>query len=372
MKHLDFTNSLYLGLYHSSKELPGWHCLTSGKPAVLYTPRIYRIVARCIARMQGLEDGVLAPSSLHLFWDLFSTLDPHKIAIYVDADTYQVVRWGVERAQALGAPVQVFDAHSPESLYYLLRKTASPNRQPWIVSDGWCTRCGKAAPIWKYGQIAQIFKGRLLIDDTQALGILGKHPTKKMPYGYGGGGILQWCGFSSSQALTISSLAKGFGVPLAVFSGDYEIVEWFRQNSLTRVHTSSPAMNTVQAATSALSINRLKGAALRLRLYNLVRLFRALLQQEGINPLGSIFPLQTVPVKNPELALDIYREVRKQGYDFLLLKGRTKNELQLGCILRADHSIYEVTQVAKILWDLLVSKRKESIKNLELTFKKQS
>ena len=57
-----------------------------------------------------------------------------------------------------------------------------------------------------------------MLDDTQALGILGEGPTKSNPYGIGGGGSLRWHDVFGPHIIVGSSLAKGFGAPLAAFA----------------------------------------------------------------------------------------------------------------------------------------------------------
>jgi 8-amino-7-oxononanoate synthase len=71
---LDFTSALYLGLGHASASLRPWDQLTTGAPAALVEPSDANAVARRVAALQGCERGLLAPSALHLFWDLFGAL----------------------------------------------------------------------------------------------------------------------------------------------------------------------------------------------------------------------------------------------------------------------------------------------------------
>ncbi len=59
------------------------------------------------------------------------------------------------------------------------------------------------------------FGGLLVIDDTQALGILGRNPGQDAPYGRGGGGSLRRANIQGPDILVGASLAKGFGVPIA-------------------------------------------------------------------------------------------------------------------------------------------------------------
>jgi len=139
---LDFTSALYLGLRHESGSLRPWAQLTAGVPAALATPALSRTVAAGLAALVGAERATLARSTLHAFWDLFGILPGDDTAIYVDASAYPIARWGVERAAARGAPVQVFAHHDPADLWRWLTANAVSRRRPLVVVDGLCPGCG--------------------------------------------------------------------------------------------------------------------------------------------------------------------------------------------------------------------------------------
>ena len=82
---MDFTSSLYLGMKHSSNELNGWQRLTTGVPAALWESALSRQVGDHVAGMQGLEKGLTAPSTLHLYWDLFGFLGNRSIVMLIYA-----------------------------------------------------------------------------------------------------------------------------------------------------------------------------------------------------------------------------------------------------------------------------------------------
>ena len=100
---LDFTSALYLGLQHPSNSLRPWRAFTTGAPAALVEPLSARAIARALADLQGCEAAILAPSTLHLAWDLFGLLAEKPITILMDAGAYSITRWGVQRAAMRGA-----------------------------------------------------------------------------------------------------------------------------------------------------------------------------------------------------------------------------------------------------------------------------
>jgi 8-amino-7-oxononanoate synthase len=290
----DFTSALYLGMRHPSSSLRPWSRLTTGKPAVLAPQQRGASLARELAALQGFECASLAPSTLHLFWDLFGLLAREPVRIYMDAGTYAIGRWGVERAATRGVPVRCFAHHDAIALERMIAQDRASGRRPIVVADGFCPACGQPLPIADYLHCLAPHDGRLVIDDTQAIGVLGAGASLAAPYGRGGGGSLPWQRIDPRGVIVGSSLAKGFGVPVAVLAGDRTIVRQFEEFGETRVHSSPPSTAVLRAAEQALVLNHRHGERLRRRLAALVRRFRVRLRELGMAPDGGMFPVQTV------------------------------------------------------------------------------
>src|SRR5262245_1230749 len=113
---LDFTSALYLGLTHASASLTPWRALTLGRPAALEDPPGARYFARALAELMGGKTGLLFPSTLHLFRDLFSTLADKRSIILVDAAAYAIARWGMEFSKLQGVGVESYPHHDADGL----------------------------------------------------------------------------------------------------------------------------------------------------------------------------------------------------------------------------------------------------------------
>jgi 8-amino-7-oxononanoate synthase len=343
---LDFTSALYLGLHHSSEALRPWTQLTAGKPAALTTPRIQCRVAQALAELQGCERATLGSSTLHLFWDLFGRLAKQNIAIYLDAGAYPIVRWGAERATARGVPLRCFPHHQPEGLRRQLAHDARRGLRPLIVCNGFCPGCGQPAPLAAYLAQARAWGGYLLLDDTQALGIFGRSPDRGTPYGRGGGGMLPWSGVNGPEVLVVSSLAKGFGVPVAVLAGSEALVAWFERHSETRVHCSPPSAAVLHAAARALAVNRDRGESLRWRLAQRVRHFCRRLKHAGLASTGGLFPVQTLKHVTGTQASVLHRQLCHKGVQAVLQRGR---RVCLSFLLTAQHRREEIDRAVDLL-----------------------
>jgi len=324
---------------HASWDLPGWDELTLGKPAALEEPPGASHVERELASLTGCEAAVLGPSTLHLFLDLFALLAASGTGIFLDRGSYPVAQWAARQAGLSGAPAIFFGGRGAGSLEELLRR--APGVRPAIVTDGIFPATGTPAPIGEYANLAGQRGGLVVVDDTQALGILGA----------GGGGSLRHAGFRSKEVVVVSSLAKGFGVPVAMLGASAPFVEHFRRRSWTRVHCSPPSMAAIAAAASALAENRIRGDGLRARLARNVGHLRRGLAEFGLLANRSLFPVQPVRLAwgaaRPFHARLLERGVRA------VLHGSSAERPHISFLLTARHTTGEIASAIERVADAL-------------------
>jgi 8-amino-7-oxononanoate synthase len=334
----DFTSALYLGIEHGSRQLAEWERLTLGKPAALEPPPGAAAVEQELAALVGCERALLAPSTLHVFWDLIAILSARGAHLFVDDGLYPIGRWGVERAVARGAPATWFRRHDANALRAAIAR-ASPGA-PVVVADGFCPACGVAAPLRAYLDCVAPRDGLVLLDDTQALGIFGRAPGGWAPYGSGGGGSLALAGVRDRRIVVVSSLAKAFGAPLAMLVGAEAVVAAFESRGTTRVHCSPPSAAAIAAAVNALAVNRRSGDALRRTLAGHVLRFRQGL--ERLTASASVFPVQ--PLRLPAMAdpRRVYEGLRNRGVQTVLSRGEHGGRARITFLLTARHQDSEI------------------------------
>lgn len=325
---IDFRSSLYLGMRHPSRELQSWQRLTTGGPALLDEPPLNREIARQVASLQGLEHGILAPSTLHLWLDFFQAIDRNTVLL-IDEQAYPLMDWISRLATGRGIKVLNFPTQQLTKLKLLLQMHVQPGQVPFILCDGWNPISGKASPLRQYLDLLRPFRGYLVVDDTQALGILGKNANPGCPLGYGGRGSPAWQGISSPYIVSICSLAKGFGVPIAVMSGARTFIQPFEQKSLSRIHCSQVSAPLAAAALHALQHNGREGDRKRAYLYRLINHFKQAVQPVGIELRGGIFPVQTLKLPTTQLAMDLFGVLQKNGFSALLLRGEGADQTPL-------------------------------------------
>lgn len=348
---IDFTSSLYLGMEHAWQSLTRWERLTLGKPAALESVPGTRRVEQELAALTGCERVLLAPSTLHLFWDLFAFLARRGMSIFLDAGSYPIVQWGVERAASGGAPVKVFRQHDHRALSSLLKTAAG---KPVVVADGYSPLRGSSAPVAAYLECVKPMGGLVVIDDTQALGIFGHSPSTEQPYGNEGGGSLRRAGVRDGQVVVVSSLAKGFGAPLAMLGGSEAMTAAFEFESATRMHCSPPSAAVVAAASHALGVNRRYGEALRRQLAQRVAHFRLRLRDLNVIATGGPFPVQ--PLRMPE-KIDVgalHEALLASGVQTVLHRGTNGADLRISFIITTKHSAGDIDWAVASLADALV------------------
>ncbi|SEF80717.1 8-amino-7-oxononanoate synthase [Nitrosomonas ureae] len=346
---INFTSALYLGLHHPSQFLQPWQQLTLGVPAVLAEPPGAEEVAGKLAQLQGCEQGVLLPSTLHLFWDLFGMLHRQPAVLFLDEGAYAIARWGAEQFRAKGGDIYIFRHHDPEALLAQIKLHAQRKKYPVVIADGFCPVCGHAAPVGDYLEIVRRFGGLLVLDDTQALGILGESPAWHSPYGKGGGGMLRRGGNFGPDIVVGSSLAKGFGVPVAVLASSNKLVKRFKTTSDTRVHGSPPSIAVIHAAAHALKVNEFYGNVLRHRLAQRVAQFRKGLKAIGWDSSGGWFPVQILRGIVGDAAVRMHQYLSREGVQTVLSRPRNNGEARLSFLITARHTIGEIDHCIDIL-----------------------
>jgi 8-amino-7-oxononanoate synthase len=362
---LDFTSSLYLGFEHPSAALAPWHALTLGKPAVLEEFDDARDAARSLAALAGCGAGCLLPSTFHLFWDLLGCLSRHApIEIVMDAASYPILRWCAEHwalrhssGQAVrGVPLRRFAVCDADALERVLGQRRG-RRRPLVLCDGFLPGRDVQPPLARYAALAAAHGGWLVIDDTQAFGIRGESPSAERPYGHGGGGSLRWHGIRDDHVIVGASLAKGFGVPVALLAGGRESIARFERDSETREHSSPPSMAVVRAAQHALVLNRRVGDARRARLVSQLRRWRVRLAGAGLRAQGGSFPVQSLQLPAGIEAAAVHAALKRKGIDAVLSRAHGNGSgARLSFLFTANHSAVAIEQAARTLIDLLASR----------------
>jgi 8-amino-7-oxononanoate synthase len=345
---MDFTSALYLGLSHPSETIR-WKELTQGTPAALRPPEGAPAAERAFAALVGCERAQVFTSTLHAFSDLFAQIGERGGAVLYDDGVYPIARWGMERAERRGARVLPFAHHRPAALLARLRQLPSSIAHRWVVADGFCTGCTRPAPLVDYADLAHRYRARLLIDDTQAVGLYGKEPDRGAPYGRGGGGSLCRFPLERRDVVLVASLAKAFGAPLTMVGGPGAFMAPFCEASETLVHCSPPSAPSVTASLAALSWNTALGDGARARLATMVTALRRALAARGLRAEGGLFPMQRVLMPDLATANAVASEMARRHVRIVVQRLRCTQRVALTFIVTTRHSPPDLEEAAVVL-----------------------
>jgi len=256
-------------------------------------------------------------------------------AVFVDDGTYPIARWAATRAALRRVPVKQFPLHDAGHLERCLTAARGSLRRPIVVTDGLHPRTGRTAPLERYLAMARARGGTVVVDDSQAAGVLGT-PGGPTPYGRGGGGTTRQLRLKPDGLIVVSSYAKAFGVPIAALAGDAHIVDEFRREADVRVHCSPPAIPTVLALPRALDHNETRGDRDRGTLWNRVVQFRNGARSVGVRLVPSRWPLQVVRDVSGSTAESWHLALRRRGIHALLLARRHTGQPELAFVIRRD------------------------------------
>lgn len=327
--------------------------MTSGGPAALRSLPGSGAVAADLARMCQAETASLAPSTLHLFHDLFLLWPARSHALYLDGGLYETARWGAEMAASRGMTVRRFRHHDVSALRRAIQADEAYGLTPVVVTDGFCPDCGSAAPLGGYAGCAEAAGGWLVADDTQAFGVLGRGPTAGAPFGTGGGGTAAWLGVWSRRLIVAASLAKGFGTPMAFAAGERKMMERLERVAETRVHCSPVSAPALHAAESAIAFNEHAGERTRRSLAQLVLRLRRRLCGLGADAAGAPFPAVSVAGTRECPAEELHRALQRMEINTVLQRQRISGRPRVGVLITASHTARDIDRLAGALAGLL-------------------
>lgn len=153
---------------------------------------------------------------------------------------------------------------------------------------------------------------------------------------------MQHAAINSDRLIIGSSLAKAFGVPVAVLAGSAAILDEFERESATRVHCSPPSAAAIGASIRALGINWRRGDALRSSLAQLVCRFRHGLEKLGLIAIPGLFPVQPLRLPGHIDPYKLHQELENRGVEAVL--HRRGGKVGISFVITARHSAGDIDQ----------------------------
>lgn len=265
------------------------------------TQAIHKELEARISRFLGTDNTILYSSCFDANGGLFETLLDTEDAIVSDELNHASIIDGIRLSKAKRFRYRNSDmAHLEQKLR---EARGAGARHILIATDGVFSMDGYIAKLGEICDLAEKFDALTMVDDSHAVGFMGKS----------GRGTPEYCGVEGRIDIITGTLGKALGGASGGYtSGRRQIIELLRQRSRPYLFSNSVAPPIVAASIKVLDLLTESGG-LRERLSENTKFFREKMGALGFNILPGEHPI--VPVMIGEAAL------ASRAADLLLTKG---------------------------------------------------
>lgn len=237
-----------------------------------------------------------------------------------------------------GARFSRYLHNDPASLASRLAKATG---NTLVVTDGVFSMDGDLADLPALCATAREQDAWVMVDDAHGFGCLGKN----------GGGIVEHFGLGVEEVpVLIGTLGKGFGTAGAFIAGSEVLIETLIQFARPYIYTTSQPPAVACATLASLRLIREEHWR-REHLQKLIALFRAGVQELGLELMDSPSPIQPIVVGSSARALALSAALREQGILVTAIRPPTvpQGTARLRVTLSAEHSEDDVAQLVAAL-----------------------
>ena len=252
-----------------------------------------------ISSFLGMEDTILYGSCFDANGGLFETLLGEDDAIISDALNHASIIDGVRLSKAKRFRYANNDMAALEEEL----KKAEGSRFKLIATDGVFSMDGIIANLRGVCDLAERYNAMVIVDDSHAVGFVGKH----------GRGSAEHCGVEGRIDIITGTLGKALGGASGGYtSGKRQVVDWLRQRS--RPYLFSNTLMPAIAGASLKVFDMIEaGEALRERLYANAERFRSGMTKLGFRLAGADHPIIPVMLGEATLAQQMAEKMLERG-----------------------------------------------------------
>jgi glycine C-acetyltransferase len=263
------------------------------------TQQVHKELEKKISEFLGTEDTILYSSCFDANGGLFETLLAAEDAIISDQLNHASIIDGVRLCKAQRLRFKNCDMQDLEDKL----KEAQSARFRMIATDGVFSMDGTIAKLDRICELAEKYDALVMVDDSHATGVLGKH----------GRGTPEHCGVMGRIDIITGTLGKALGGASGGFtSGRKEIIELLRQRS--RPYLFSNTLAPAIAATSLKVLEMLSTSTELLdKLTENTRYFRQQIAGLGLNVIPGEHPIVPIMLGDAILAQKMAEKLLEKG-----------------------------------------------------------
>ena len=265
------------------------------------TQEIHKQLEKKISGFVGMDDAILYSSCFDANGGLFETLLSAEDAIISDELNHASIIDGVRLCKA--KRYRYLNNNMDDLREKLADARATGCKKILIATDGVFSMDGYIANLKAICDLADEFDALVMVDDSHAVGFMGEH----------GKGTPEFCGVMDR----VDIITGTFGKALGGASGGYTaarqpIVDLLRQRSRPYLFS-----NTVAPAICAATIRTIElleeSTALRDKVHENARYFRAEMEKLGFDLLPGEHPIVPIMLYDPKVAHEFARRMLEKG-----------------------------------------------------------
>ena len=305
---VNFCANNYLGLsthpelIKAAKEsYDNWGFGLSSVRFICGTQQIHKDLEKKISAFLGMDDTILYSSCFDANGGLFETLLGKEDAVISDELNHASIIDGVRLCKAMRYRYKNNNMEDLRAQLVAAREAGA--KKILIATDGVFSMDGYIANLVGICDLAEEFDALVMVDDSHAVGFMGDH----------GKGTHEFCGVMDR----VDIITGTFGKALGGASGGYTaarqpIVDLLRQRSRPYLFS-----NTVAPAICAATIRTIElleeSTALRDKVHENARYFRAEMEKLGFDLLPGEHPIVPVMLYDPKVAHEFARRMLEKG-----------------------------------------------------------
>lgn len=292
---LNFCANNYLGLANhptiiaaAKRAMDEWGFGLASVRFICGTQKLHVELEERVSSFLGTEDTILFSSCFDANGGVFEALFGEEDAIISDELNHASIIDGIRLCKAKRFRYKNRDMQDLEAQLI----ASADAKQRVIVTDGVFSMDGYIAPLEKICDLAEKYGALVMVDDSHAVGFMGKH----------GRGTPEYAGVESRIDFVSGTFGKALGGASGGYiSGRSEIVALLRQRARPYLFSNSLAPAVVAGTLVALDLVA-TGEELRKRLQSNAQLFRRRMSEEGFDLLEGEHPIIPVMFGDAQLA----------------------------------------------------------------------
>lgn len=303
---LNFCANNYLGLANNphiieaaKKAMDEWGFGLASVRFICGTQKLHVELEERVSSFLGTEDTILFSSCFDANGGVFEALFNEEDAIISDELNHASIIDGIRLSKAKRFRYKNRDMADLETQLIAAKEV----RQRIIVTDGVFSMDGYLAPLERICDLADRYGALVMVDDSHAVGFLGKH----------GRGTPEHSGVENRIDFVTGTFGKALGGASGGYvSGRSEIISLLRQRARPYLFSNSLAPAVVAGTLIALDLVA-TGEGLRNRLVSNAQLFRQRMTEEGFDLLEGEHPIIPVMFGDARIASKIAENMLALG-----------------------------------------------------------